>query len=173
VSLLVVVTARDAISRNRALQGRSEPLVALGENPAFLDGACRLLDDGADFVTALGDRLPSPPSPPRTIDELTILARPLGAGIDTVFRRTLWERLGGFDEQQPEADFWLRALDSGARGVLLESALPHSTDEIDARPFLARHGARIERNLVAVLAAREGMFLALEGEARRRHRLLP
>jgi hypothetical protein len=164
----VLATARDAISRNRALQGRTEPLVALVEDPAFLDGACRLVDDGADFVTALGDRLPSLPSPPRPIDELTILARPLGAGIDTVFRRTLWEQLGGFDEHQPEADFWLRALDGGARGALLEGRLPRGTDKLDAARFLARHGARIERNFVAILSARERMFLLLEGEARRR-----
>lgn len=166
-----LVVARDGASRNRALAARDEPLVALVEDASFLDGACRLLDGGADFVTALGNRLPSPPSPPRALDELALWTRPLGAGIDTVFRRALWERLGGFDERLPEADFWLRALDAGARGLVLEGALPRSVEELDAAPLLARHGARVEGKLAAILTARERLFLALEGEARRRHRL--
>jgi peptidoglycan/xylan/chitin deacetylase (PgdA/CDA1 family) len=46
--------------------------------------------------------------------------------ISTVFRRNVWETVGGFDESLPayeDVDFWLRVLEAGFRGHILDDAL--------------------------------------------------
>jgi hypothetical protein len=145
----------------------------------FLHAAARLLGERERlwFVTSFGARVPVPGEPAATpVDERSILARPLHSHVPTVFRRTLWERLGGFDEQLPagvDPDFWLRALADHAAGVVLDGALPGGApwDEApgDWRPFLERHGRCIERVGAAALLAKEAVFRELERRARVLH----
>jgi peptidoglycan/xylan/chitin deacetylase (PgdA/CDA1 family)/glycosyltransferase involved in cell wall biosynthesis len=64
--------------------------------------------------------------------------------ISTLFRRELWDQAGGFDETLPDyayedLDFWLRVLELGFRGVILDDALLR---------YRVRRGSRYERTLV-------------------------
>jgi peptidoglycan/xylan/chitin deacetylase (PgdA/CDA1 family)/glycosyltransferase involved in cell wall biosynthesis len=63
------------------------------------------------------------PAPPTFVDAVATGGVPHAS---TMVRRTLWDRIGGFDEALPTfelLDFWASALEAGARGVILDSPL--------------------------------------------------
>lgn len=101
--------------------------------------ACGALDSGAAIVT----------SPFRRVSFGTEeIVRPEGSGVGallgdaeafhpcTMFVRTVWQELGGFDETLPGlelADFWLRALSRGRAASVLDDVL------VTHRPGETRH----------------------------------
>ena len=63
------------------------------------------------------------PAPPTFIDAVGTGGVPHAS---TMMRRSLWRRVGGFDETLPTfelLDFWASALDDGARGAILDEPL--------------------------------------------------
>jgi peptidoglycan/xylan/chitin deacetylase (PgdA/CDA1 family) len=112
----------------------------------FLEKTASLLDadPGLDFVAtgtelfgdATGAWVPPPPHD---------LVRHLADGsysITTLFRRRLWEAIGGCDpslEAAEDWDFWLRALERGQLGAVVPEALFR---------YRIRAGSRDERGLV-------------------------
>jgi hypothetical protein len=145
----------------------------------FLGQACYLLDKepGVDFVSGWRrgpfDRADDEALP---CEPWHLLARPWLAQVPTLFRRTLWEELGGFDEAlglaQP-LDLWLRALGAGKRGLALDaglgSAIPFGREALPARDeaqaclgaLFAKHRALVEANLERVVVERERVVRAL------------
>ena len=183
---------RGGDARNQAIAGSSDELSAFvcdGEplDGEFLEEARRRLDADAHLglVTGFGDRVPAAlGGAPRPLDETTLLARPLAAHVPTVFRRGVWAQLGGFDVTLPageEPDLWLRALDAGVAGAVIEARLPSGRPwqpagppppaDDDARwaPFFTRHATRVLRAGQAALLHKERMFRELERRAAAAH----
>lgn len=121
-----------AAARNAALRAASAPLLALLDSddiwaPEFLAEQVAILDarPDVDIVTGnawtLGsheDGLPARPTPdPRPAPNLaTILTDELSVFIMSVFRRRVYETIGGFDDMlrtNEDFDFWLRAAIAG------------------------------------------------------------
>lgn len=91
----------------------------------------------------------------------------------TMMRRSLWQRLGGFDETLPTfelLDFWAAALEGGARGAILEEPLlnyrvrPNSgyrrsiqsaTYRARLAHFYLKHGDAVQRHGVDLVLAKE------------------
>ena len=124
-----------AHARNLGIAATSSPLVVLldGDDlfaPEYLERASTLLAEREDLsfvccaLTAFGRASYRWKPPPYTIAEA--LGRGACGHISTVFRREVWELLGGFDETLPayeDVDFWLRALAAEMRGAILDEAL--------------------------------------------------
>jgi glycosyltransferase involved in cell wall biosynthesis len=121
-----------AAARNTALRHARAPLMALLDSddlwsPRFLQAQLAILDSspGVDIVTGnartLGSvehGLPSRPWPdPRPSPNLfTILSDEFSVFIMSVFRRRVYDTIGGFDEMlrtNEDFDFWLRAAVAG------------------------------------------------------------
>jgi hypothetical protein len=126
---------------NDGIGGAASPLVVIlptGDAlaPTYLEQASELLAarDDLSFVCCaryeIGRTIRRWKPPPYTV--AAALARGECGHISTVMRRELWERLEGFDEALPDyadIDFWLRALERGDRGAILDQALvSHLTD---------------------------------------------
>ena len=124
-----------AYARNLGLAETTAPLAVLldGDDafePRYLELAADVLRDREDLsfvccaLQAFGRASYRWKPPPYTVAEA--LGRGACGHISTVFRREVWERNGGFDESLPayeDVDFWLRALQQGYRGVILDEAL--------------------------------------------------
>lgn len=96
----------------------------------------------------------------------------------TMLRRRLWEAVGGFDESLRSfelLDFWASAIESGARGVILDEPLlnyrvrPGSGYRRSIRPetylsrlrhFYAKHRAAVERHGLELIQAKEAFLLS-------------
>ncbi len=93
-------------------------------------------DPALDFVTGPQAAAAGEAAAPSDIGLPALLGHPEAIHPAAVFRRRLWEDLGGFDERlemSPPApqgvqsalemyDFWLRAVERGARGTVLDDA---------------------------------------------------
>jgi peptidoglycan/xylan/chitin deacetylase (PgdA/CDA1 family)/GT2 family glycosyltransferase len=140
-----------ALARDHGCRTTSAPYVLWLDaddllDPTFLEKTAVRLDQdpSLDFVAtgtemfgeATGAWLPPPPED---------LVRHLAEGsfcITTLFRRRLWERIGGCDPTLSAAedwDFWLRALERGQRGAVVPEHLFR---------YRIRSGSRDERGLV-------------------------
>src|SRR5205823_13194559 len=95
----------------------------------FAAAAARLdADPDLDFVScaiqAFGDAdYTWKPSAPTFVDAIATGGEPHAS---TMVRRSLWERIGGFDESLASfelIDFWASALERGARGIVLDAPL--------------------------------------------------
>ncbi len=88
---------------------------------------------------------------PPGCDLESVLAQPEALHPSSLFRRSLWESLGGFDEGLESFelyDFWIRALSRGFAGTVVEEALvAHS-----ARDSRHRRGLERARHLPAMNA---------------------
>jgi MoaA/NifB/PqqE/SkfB family radical SAM enzyme/peptidoglycan/xylan/chitin deacetylase (PgdA/CDA1 family)/glycosyltransferase involved in cell wall biosynthesis len=99
--------------------------------------------------------------------------------ISSLFRRTLWDAVGGFDEELPayeDLDFWLHALRGGFRGDILDEPLIRYRVRPDSRyrkgiesdtyrramaRILERHRPVLDDNGIGVLAEKESFLLDL------------
>jgi hypothetical protein len=190
----------------RASNGRQ--LVFLGgvEPPdsSFLEAALRTLARNPDwwFVAAWHDGVPQTRDrPAKLLGFSDLLARPWFIDTPTVFRRELWQALGGFDEELrglEDLDFWIRALASGKNGAVIEEPVfdpkpwgpslgyDHPDAKQEARRVFERHAKwfeahweetllgkeRIVRELFALRSALEKRAVALRGEESRLSDLL-
>ncbi|PYQ23654.1 MAG: hypothetical protein DMF81_07985 [Acidobacteria bacterium] len=132
-------------------------------------------------------------SPPG-VDRLTLLARPDALDGGVVFRKAAWESAGGFDESLPaleEHDFFLRIVEAGGAGTVLEEPLlerplrllsRRERERSDGRlaaalpRIFARHREALESDPAELLAAQERAIAELAArhdplEARRNERV--
>ena len=131
-------------ARNHGLRASSSPLIAILDSddvwdPAYLEVQVSILErrPDIDVVTAnawfLGGRshgLPARPWPDRrpAPDLAHILADETAVFVMSVFRRTVHERIGGFDETlrtNEDYDFWLRAAAAGFTFIRNDRPLGH------------------------------------------------
>jgi peptidoglycan/xylan/chitin deacetylase (PgdA/CDA1 family)/GT2 family glycosyltransferase len=122
-------------ARNVGIAETTTPVVALLDSrgvfdPTYLQKAGEVLreDQYLSFVCcavqAFGDTSFRWTPPLYAVAD--VIARGGCGDISPVFRRELWERIGGFDEAlkgYEDVDFWLRALELGFCGTILDEAL--------------------------------------------------
>jgi glycosyltransferase involved in cell wall biosynthesis len=119
-------------ARNLAMTLASAPVFALLDSddewmPTFLETGLRVLDSRPEVSVVTnnainrGGRLNGLPywretEGQRAISKLDIIEREDSVCIMSIFRRTVFERIGGFDERlmgNEDYDFWLRAAQAG------------------------------------------------------------
>jgi len=124
-----------AAARNVGIAATSAPNVVLldGDDrfePSYLEQASEVLAERPDLhfvccaLQAFGRASYRWKPPPYTVAEA--LGRGACGHISTVFRREVWDHVGGFDSALPayeDVDFWLRALEAGFHGLILDQAL--------------------------------------------------
>ncbi len=124
-----------AHARNVGVDSTATPLVVLLDaddlfEPTYLERAAGLLAESPDVsfvccaLQAFGRASYRWKPPPYDIAES--IGRGACGHISTVFRREVWDAVGGFDAAFPrgeDIDFWLRALELGFRGAILDEAL--------------------------------------------------
>jgi peptidoglycan/xylan/chitin deacetylase (PgdA/CDA1 family)/glycosyltransferase involved in cell wall biosynthesis len=158
-----------AHARNLGIASTSAPHVVLldGDDlfePTYLEQAEELLRQRPDLgfvccaLQAFGRASYRWKPPPYTVADA--VARGACGHISTVFRRGIWNAVGGFDDALPayeDVDFWLRALELGFRGAILDDALLR---------YRVRHGSRYHSTVVrgGYLRAKE-LLLAKHAEA--------
>ena len=99
--------------------------------------------------------------------------------VSSMFRRTLWDAVGGFDPTLPgyeDLDFWLRALRRGFRGTVLEDvllnyrvhtgsryrrAINEDTYRTIVRSLVNRHRDVLEAQGLEVLAEKQAFLLEI------------
>ena len=164
--------------RNRAVAaGRADYWVFVNSSDrlesAYLEQACRALDNdpALAFVTPWHKVLPrAADRDPQPVTAATLLGRPWFNHLPTVFRKQVWQALGGFDETLlggEDVDLWLRTLEAGRSGVAIEA--PHwsprawgpslSADapqaKETARSLFERHRAVCERDFEELAYGKE------------------
>ena len=158
----IVQTANQGVAaaRNLGVGLTSAPYVVLLDaddvlRPDYIERAAALLDSRPeiDFVTcaleAFGGAEYAWSPPPLSWIETLVRG---GPHVSSMFRRTLWKTVGGFDtslDGYEDTDFWLTALERGCRGETLPEALVRYRVRTGSR---YRHAIRPER-YVATMAA--------------------
>jgi len=195
--------------RNRAIaaaRGRFVVFLDDHEPPdsSFLEHAMRTLEreSAIEFVAAWHDGVPQGRDRPFKLLRIAdLLARPWFAFTPTVFRRELWVKLGGFDEELlglEDLEFWIRAVSVGMTGAVIEepvfSGRPWGNSigyddpnaEREARRVFDRHTQlfqahweetvlgkeRIVRELMRIRTELQQRAIALHDEERRISELL-
>jgi len=145
--------------------------------PQYFEKAAERLDndEGLDFVScamrAFGDASYRwTPAEPSLVAAIATGAVPHAS---TMMRRTLWLRTGGFDESLPTfelLDFWASALESGARGVIVDEPLlryrvrsgsgyrrsiQDATYRARMEHFYAKHRDAVQRRGIELILAKE------------------
>jgi glycosyltransferase involved in cell wall biosynthesis/MoaA/NifB/PqqE/SkfB family radical SAM enzyme len=129
-------------------------------NLAFVSCAVQAFE-GADYVW-------TPPS----LTAVGSLARG-SVHVSTLFRRTLWDAVGGFDPELPayeDLDFWVRAIRLGFRGEVIDEPLLQYRVRADSRYRRGIESGIYRRALSAILAKnrdlleRQGIELLIEKE---------
>jgi glycosyltransferase involved in cell wall biosynthesis len=155
-------------ARNTGLRASTAPVIALLDSddmwaPAFLERQMAILeaDPTVDIVTGnawdLGgpqDGEPARPYPDRRPqpDLTSILADEESIFVMSVFRRRVYEVIGGFDESlrtNEDYDFWLRAAIAGFRIVRNDEPLGYYRRREDS---LSASGVRMLRGILRVYA---------------------
>ena len=155
-------------ARNTALRHSSAPVVALLDSddlwaPAFLERQLAVLHsrEGIAIVTGnawnLGGRWDGKPARPypdaRPQPDLTaMLADELSVFVMSIFRREVYETIGGFDETLPtneDYDFWLRAALAGFTFARNDEPLAFYRRREDS---LSSSDARMLRGILRVYA---------------------
>jgi peptidoglycan/xylan/chitin deacetylase (PgdA/CDA1 family)/glycosyltransferase involved in cell wall biosynthesis/SAM-dependent methyltransferase len=178
-------------ARNHGIRLTTAPYIALLDAddlfaPTYLERAAAMLDENAalGFVSCgmrcfgAADEVWVPP-PPNLIESLTRGVVP----VSSMFRRAMWEAVGGFDEQLPaheEVDFWTTVLEHGFEGVVLPEPLLHyrirsgsmyqaairrDTHVALMERFFRKHAATLDADPERVLLAKE-RFLQEQREHR-------
>ncbi len=167
----------------RASQGAHVVCVGVGDrlDPRYFESACAALARDTDGKLAVvtswtrwqglgGD---ASLRAPRRCDLATLLVRPDSIHPASMFRRSAWEAVGGFDEDLAnleDYEFWLRVLEHGYRGTILEEPFVHQLAAADSRyrrtiepdRYLAamrgvieKHRASFEAHLATVLCEKD------------------
>jgi peptidoglycan/xylan/chitin deacetylase (PgdA/CDA1 family)/glycosyltransferase involved in cell wall biosynthesis len=124
-----------AHARNVGVESTQAPFIVLLDaddlfESTYLEQASELLRSRPDlgFVScalqAFGRLSYRWKPPPFTL--VDAIGRCACGHISTVFRRELWQQVGKFDEAMPtddDTDYWLRAIEHGFRGAILDEAL--------------------------------------------------
>jgi GT2 family glycosyltransferase len=183
----VIRTGNRGVSaaRNLGIASTRAPLVVCLDaddvlDPAYLEKASARLSSrpDLDFVSCgmrgfgAAEYTWTPPQPE--------LVEGLTRGVvhnASMLRRTLWERVGGFDEAIPgseDLDFWTTVLEHGGRGEVIEEPLldyrvrPESRYHADIQPerhrrvmaaFYDKHHATVERHALAIIGAKEAFIV--------------
>lgn len=120
--LVLVDEARDgcAATMNKlATEAETDWLLPLADDDLLLPGALTsLLPHRKD-----ADVIYAPPLVTGNADRWWFFQAPPVIPSFALIRRTLWERLGGYDEslsREEDRDFWTKALDDGARFVRVD-----------------------------------------------------
>ena len=169
-----------------AQQTKAEYLVCLdGDDtlePRYFETAAAHLDadPALDFVSCAmrafeGASYVWSPSSPTFVDAIATGGVPHAS---TMLRRRLWEAVGGFDESLRSfelLDFWASAIESGARGVILDEALlnyrvrPGSGYRQSIQPdiylarlrhFYMKHRAAVDRHGLELIQAKEAFLIS-------------
>jgi glycosyltransferase involved in cell wall biosynthesis len=132
-----------SVARNRAIRHARGSYFALLDSddlwwPEFLAAQMAVFDErpDADVVTGnaynfggpFSGRPLNPPGPLRPLSLLEILSQECSVCIMSVFRRSVIERIGGFDEtlrHNEDYDFWIRAAAAGCRFLTNPRPLAH------------------------------------------------
>jgi peptidoglycan/xylan/chitin deacetylase (PgdA/CDA1 family)/SAM-dependent methyltransferase len=163
VRVLRVEHGGPARARNLGVAQTTAPLAVLLDGDdlfesTYLDRAATLLAERPDLsfvccaLQAFGEASYRWKPPPYTVAEA--IGRGACGHISTVFKRELWDQVGGFDSDLPayeDVDFWLRALELGYRGAILDEALLRYR----VRPGSRYHGAVVRGGYVA---AKQGLL---------------
>lgn len=155
-------------ARNTGLRQSTAPVIALLDSddlwqPAFLERQMAILeaDPSVDIVTGnawnLGGSQSGQPARPHPDDrpqpDLTgILADEQSIFVMSVFRRRVYEVIGGFDESlrtNEDYDFWLRAAIAGFRFVRNDEPLAHYRRRDDS---LSASDVRMLKGILRVYA---------------------
>jgi peptidoglycan/xylan/chitin deacetylase (PgdA/CDA1 family)/SAM-dependent methyltransferase len=179
----VLETANRGVSaaRNTGIRSTKSSIIAVLDGDDWLDAryfeqAVDLLNDKPELsfvscgVACFGDS--DEIWIPTDLDLVNaLISAPLH--VSTLFRRTLWQAVGGFDESlgaHEELDFWVSALERGFRGTVIREPLLHyrvrgasmARSSLTRRvyvPLLDRirdkHANTIRSRVPAVLAATE------------------
>lgn len=149
-------------------------------DPSYLAEAARLLDErlDVDVVSCAVQVCENPPwrwTPPRFS---FVEALALGTfHVSSMFRRKVWEALDGFDEAPlmayEDQDFWLRAIERGFRGEVLEAPLLRVRGGAGAPgpwlgPWRGRMDALLARHHEAVAKHGPDLICAFEAAVRQR-----
>ena len=167
---------------------RPEPLYFDRARRAFADPEIAFVTSWSRRLLAGGDHhVVLPPG----VDLASLLGQIGALHSATLFRRQLWQELGGFDEALAGLemdDFWIRATRAGKRGAILEeplvahdpSASPESRRDLfrarrvpAATALFQKHRDAFEADPSAVLVPRERALYELTGfdrEIRERRR---
>lgn len=187
----VVHTANSGASaaRNAGIRLTSSPYIVLLDaddaiEPTYLEKAAAYLDGHADkaFVSC-GMRCVGAanevwtPSPPTLVSSLTGSV----VHISSMFRRELWDVVGGFDESlfgHEDVEFWTSAFERGfAGGLIVEPLLRYrvrrgSRSQRALQPgahaqlmeaIYLKHASTIEENAETILLAKERFILDQQG----------
>ncbi len=134
VQLISTPNQGPATARNLGIRLTTASLIVLLDaddllDPTYLEKAAGVLETRSDLsfvscaIAAFGQISYEWMPPPCTIVETITRG---GVHISTMFRRELWEAVGGFDSTLPayeDTDFWLSALEHGFQGEILEEPL--------------------------------------------------
>jgi len=132
--VLTIEHAGVAVARNRGAGATQAPYIVFLDADDVLAGgyieqtAARLdADEGLSFVSCAVQAFEgaSYTWKPRDCTALTTLTHG-SVHVSSMFRRTLWDAVGGFDASLPayeDLDFWLRAIRLGFRGEILDQPL--------------------------------------------------
>jgi peptidoglycan/xylan/chitin deacetylase (PgdA/CDA1 family)/glycosyltransferase involved in cell wall biosynthesis len=183
-----------AAARNLGIDLTSSPYIVLLDaddllGSTYLEKAARILDTRQDveFVTCgiqafEGASYTWYPPPCTLVDTLTRG----GPHISTMFRRRVWEKVGGFDESllgYEDTDFWISALETGSHGEIIKEplllyrvrngsryhqAIAHQTYVSTMKAIYQKHWSSISSNPADIILAKESFAVDL----RRHHRYL-
>ncbi|MGH7320495.1 MAG: polysaccharide deacetylase family protein [Candidatus Rokuibacteriota bacterium] len=121
---------------------------------------------------------------PRGCDLATLLCRPGSIHPASMFQRSAWEAVGGFDEDLvglEDYEFWLRVLEHGYRGTIIEEPLLHRLVGVDSRyrrtiepdrylpamrAVLEKHRVTFEDHLATVLCEKDRLLRELDAHYR-------
>lgn len=176
-----------AAARNLGAQlTTAEYLVCLDSDdtlePGYFEAAAARLDaePDLDFVSCAmrafeGANYLWSPAAPTFVDAIATGGVPHAS---TMLRRRLWEAVGGFDESLRSfelLDFWASAIESGARGVILDAPLLNYRVRAGSgyrksiqpavylarlRHFYAKHRAAVESHGLELIQAKEAFLIS-------------
>jgi peptidoglycan/xylan/chitin deacetylase (PgdA/CDA1 family) len=164
VTVVRLEHAGPAAARNTGIERTTSELVVLLDgddlfSPTYLEKAGSILETQADIafvscgLVAFGNASYGWTPPPYTISES--IGRGACGHISTVFRRGVWEAVGGFDSTLPayeDLDFWLSALEHGFVGAVIDEPLLHYRVRRGSRYHLAISADVYPRAKKAILA---------------------
>jgi glycosyltransferase involved in cell wall biosynthesis len=190
--LVVIQQANSGISaaRNRALANASGSLIAVLDSddvwlPEFLEKQVRILEDHPDvdivtgnawFLGSARDGQLARPYPDRRPhpDLVNLLADEESVFIMAVFRRRVYETIGGFDEAlrtNEDYDYWLRAAGAGFRFRRNDEPLGRyrrRDDSLSASELRMLRGVlRVYRKLRPSLLGRPGELAVIDAQIAR------